>query len=160
MIIETLAYHKHLFTPVDRTLELYFAGCHSNCPGCHNKELQVQSKDNCNWKTPISICSELVDYIPIAKQVHILGGEPLNQPAEAINELTYHLKTLGFTNIILFTGYDILPESISKTNKIFEYIDYVKTGRFVPELPNTEKVPDPETGIILATTNQKIYKVN
>lgn len=159
IVIDTLAYHKHQFTSVDRTLELYFAGCHHNCPDCQNKELQVQSIETCKWTTPISVCAELFDYVGIAKQVHILGGEPLEQPVNAINELTFLLKEMGFKNIILFTGSIIPKEFITKSNKVFEHVDYVKTGPYDKTKPNIEKIPDTETGIILASTNQKIYKV-
>lgn len=159
LFIDTLAYHKHQFTSVDRTLELYFAGCHHNCHNCQNKELQVQSIETCKWVTPIEICSSLFDYVEIAKQVHILGGEPLEQPAEAMHDLTYFLKYMGFKNIILFTGNKIPKEFITKKNKIFEYVDYVKTGPYDERFLNTDKIPDKHTGIILATTNQKIYKV-
>lgn len=159
IVIDTLAYHKHQFSSVDRTLELYFAGCHHNCPDCQNKELQVQSIETCRWLTPIGVCAELFDYVGIAKQVHILGGEPLEQPVNAINELTFLLKELGFKNIILFTGSIIPKEFITKSNKVFEHVDYVKTGPYDKTKPNIEKIPDTETGIILASTNQKIYKV-
>lgn len=159
IVIDTLAYHKHQFSSVDRTLELYFAGCHHNCPDCQNKELQVQSIETCKWTTPISVCAELFDYVGIAKQVHILGGEPLEQPVNAINELTFLLKEMGFKNIILFTGSIIPKEFITKSNKVFEHVDYVKTGPYDKTNPNIEKIPDTETGIILASTNQKIYKV-
>lgn len=157
--IDTLAYHKHQFTSIDRTLELYFAGCHHNCQDCQNKELQIQSKETCTWVTPIGICSTLFDYVNIAKQVHILGGEPLEQSVSAINELTYLLKEMGFKTIILFTGNTLTQEYICKSNKVFEYVDYVKTGPYIKSLPNIDKIPDKETGIVLATTNQKIYKV-
>lgn len=157
--IDTMAYHKHQFTSVDRTLELYFAGCHHNCTGCQNKELQVQSIETCKWVTPIEICASLYDYVGVAKQVHILGGEPLEQSSNALYELTFLLKEMGFKNIILFTGNVIPEEYICKENKIFEYVDYVKTGPYIESLPNTEKLADPNTGIVLASTNQKIYKV-
>ena len=42
---------------------------------------------------------------------------------------------------------------------MFEYVDYVKTGPYDSTQPNVNKVVDKQTGIILATLNQKIYKV-
>lgn len=66
---------------------------------------------------------------------------------------------MGFKNIILFTGNIIPKEYITKSNKVFEYVDYVKTGSYDSTQPNVNKVVDKQTGIILATLNQKIYKV-
>lgn len=159
LYINTLSYHKHQYIPVDHTLELYFVGCHHNCEDCQNKELQVQSSDNCRWLTPLEICAELTDYINIAKSVHILGGEPLEQSPQAISELADLLKELGFGPIILFTGNDIPKEYIKQTTSVFKYIDYVKTGKYDKTLLNINKISDKQTGIVLASLNQKIYKV-
>ena len=155
-----LAYGKHQFVACDRTLEIYFVGCSNNCSGCQNYFLK-ERKNNpmCEWVSPEEILERLLDYADIAKQVHILGGEPLEQNLDAINKLCKLLKEVGFHDIILFTGLKIDPEQILKTKIPFEYVDYVKTGPYDPTQPNTDKVKDELTGIILATTNQKIYKV-
>lgn len=158
--IEKLAFYKHQFVTKDRTLELYFAGCHHNCVNCQNKFLQVQSAETCKWITPTELCIQLIDYVNIAKQIHIVGGEPLEQSNSALSELCLLLKNMGFKcPIILFTGNDLDPNYINKSHPVFKNVDYVKYGHYEPTLPNTEKIKDELTGIELATTNQKIIKV-
>ena len=39
-------------------------------------------------------------------------------------------------------------------------IDFIKMGRYDSTKPNVEKIPDKNTGIILATTNQRIVPIH
>ena len=155
---DTLAYYKHQFVASDRTLELYFVGCNFECPGCQNQFLWLTNEET-RYITPDSICEELTDYVEIAKQVHILGGEPLMQPVKALEELFHKLREMGFKNIILFTGYEF-DEKTLKEQSLFKNIDFIKMGRYDRDKPNTEKIPDKNTGIILATTNQRIVPIH
>ena len=155
---DMLAFYKHQFVSVDRTLELYFVGCTRKCTGCHNEELQTINPSTIYY-SPFGIIETLLDYITIAEQVHILGGEPLEQPRTAMVELCQLLKTHGFKNIVLFTGYDIPENKISKSIPIFQYIDYLKTGPYDQTKLNTEKIKEPVLGLELASLNQKVYKL-
>lgn len=154
-MIGMLLYHKHQFIPVDRTLEIYFCGCHQNCPGCHNPELQSQEYGI--WRSPETIMDELKDYPEITKSVHILGGEPLEQDHEVLRVFLELLNQNGFQNIILFTG-SILSVSEIRFNRLFQYVSFVKIGDFDETRLNTEKIPDPLTGLILASINQKCIR--
>lgn len=155
---DMLAFYKHQFVSVDRTLELYFCGCSRKCPGCQNPELQTINPGTI-WYSPMGIIDILIDYIDVAEQVHILGGEPLEQPREPMVELCRLLKACGFKNIVLFTGYDIPESKISRDVPIFKHIDFLKTGPYDQTQLNTEKLKEPVLGLTLASLNQKIYKL-
>lgn len=154
-----LTYYKHQFIPYDRVLELYFTGCHNGCKNCQNYFLQDKYCEGYREIDAVEIMLEIKDYKNIAKQVHILGGEPLEQDHVALIELCYMLKESGFKNIILFTGKNIDENTISKKNDLFKYVDFVKYGAYDERFPNIEKIADIKTGLILATTNQKIIEV-
>lgn len=155
---DMLALYKHQFISVDRTLELYFSGCSRKCPGCHNEELQTITPGTVYY-SPFGIVESLLDYIGIAKQVHILGGEPLEQPREPMIEMCRLLKVYGFKNIVLFTGYDIPENRITKETPVFKYIDFLKTGAYDENNLNAEKKKEPVLGLVLASNNQKVYKL-
>ena len=157
-ITDTLSYYKHQFISVDRTLELYFTGCSRNCPGCQNPELQKVLPGTVYY-TPSGIIDTLLDYVTIANQVHILGGEPLEQPRKPLTELCRLLKEYNFKNIVLFTGYDIPEEKLVKNNGILRYVDYIKVGPYDENNLNIEKKPEPLLGLVLASNNQKLYKL-
>lgn len=154
----SMLYYKHQFVSVDRTLELYFVGCHLHCQGCHNEVLQKVTS-NTKSMTPQEIANTLKDYISIANQVHILGGEPLEQPKEELVQLFHILKQLGFKNITLFTGRTINPTRFKKSDSFFGELDYVKTGMYNEHCLNISKEKEPLLGLILASTNQHLYKV-
>lgn len=154
--LHMLRYYKHQFVPFDRTLELYFVGCSHRCPGCQNEFLQDPDFEETRDVDAVEIVRELLEYVPIAKQVHILGGEPLEQDRTALVELLFLLKETGFKNIVLFTGTTLDPEKVTKEDELFRYVDFVKYGSYDASLPNYKKTPDEKTGIVLATTNQKI----
>lgn len=153
-----LAFYKHQFVSVDRTLELYFSGCSRKCPGCQNEELQT-IKPGTVYYSPLGILDTLLDYVEVANQVHILGGEPMEQPRDPMVELLRLLKVYGFKNIVLFTGYDIPENRINRDAPIFKYIDFLKTGAYDETNLNTEKVKEPVLGLVLASNNQKVYKL-
>lgn len=156
-VLDMMTYYKHQFVASDRTLELYFVGCPIKCPDCHNASLQEYSSDT-RYVTPETICEELIDYVPIAKQVHILGGEPTIQPYEQMKILLDKLHEMGFHDIVFFTGYTLSEQQV-RSNPILSRADYVKVGNYDNTKPNTDKMPDPLTGIVLATTNQRIIKI-
>lgn len=150
-----MIFYKHQFITVDRTLELYFAGCTYHCPGCQNEFLWDKSVGE--EKTPEQIISKLLWYVPVVKQVHILGGEPLQQDMDEMKILLDGLKDAGFKNITVFTGNDY--ENISDEWKAaIKSADYLKCGGYKSELPNTEGETQ-INGLKLASLNQKVYKI-
>ena len=156
-----LYYHKHQFVPLDKTLEIYFSGCSLRCPNCHNAFLQERTKENCKEVSSSEILEELKDYVDIATQVHILGGEPLEQDLNELSSLLKGLRELGYKNIILFTGWDFPHSFIEKNWSLFQHCDFVKTGHYDESQPNTEKTLLPDSpGFPLASKNQTFIKIN
>lgn len=153
-----MLYYKHQFVSVDRTLELYFVGCHLHCKGCHNEALQRVTPSTKSM-TPQEIADTLKDYINIAEQVHILGGEPLEQNEKELIQLFHILKQLGFKNIVLFTGHNIDPARFNKQDYLFGELDFVKTGMYNEQSLNISKEKEPLLGLTLISTNQHLYKV-
>lgn len=156
-----LYYYKHQFVPLDRTLELYFSGCSLRCSGCHNSFLQERTSKNTREISVGDILCEIEDYVSIASQVHILGGEPLEQDHKALSLFLEELKKKGFKNIILFTGWDFPQSYLEKEWDLFKHCDYVKTGHYDENQLNTSKtlIPDSPT-FPLASKNQTFIKVN
>ncbi len=76
---------------------IWFKGCSLHCKGCINPELW--SNDPAHLYTPI----ELADSIQ-AKEVTLLGGEPLQQAD--ILSFVKELKRRGI-GVLLFTGYSL-----------------------------------------------------
>lgn len=100
---------------------LFLQGCHRNCEGCHNKNLQ-----NPNGGVSFSI-NEVVEYISKHcknKQLTISGGEPLEQ-LPALIELTNLLVSMGF-DLCVYTGNNLedVPLSLRKN------LRWLKVGKF------------------------------
>lgn len=100
---------------------LFLQGCHRNCEGCHNKNLQ-----NPNGGVSLSI-NEVVEYISKHcknKQLTISGGEPLEQ-LPALIELTNLLVNMGF-DLCVYTGNNLedVPLSLRKN------LRWLKVGKF------------------------------
>lgn len=158
----SLYYHKHQFIPLDRTLELYFTGCSLKCPNCHNEFLQERTKENSKELSSKEILSELKDYKGICSQIHILGGEPLEQDLKELSTLLRELKeNLGNFELILFTGWDFPYSFVEKNWFLFKYCDYIKVGHYDENQKNIDKTLIPDApAFALASKNQKFIKVN
>ena len=156
-----LFYHKHQFVPLDRTLEIYFTGCSLRCSGCHNSFLQERTSENTRELSVEEILEELKDYISITSQVHILGGEPLEQDHRTLSSFLKGLREMGFTNIILFTGWDFPQSYVEKERELFQYCDYIKIGHYDENKLNKERtLATNSPNIPLASKNQTFLKVN
>lgn len=134
-----------------QSLDIYFRGCNPpHCKGCHNSEIQeFDGIDNYREKL-IGIKEKLKDFDLMIKNIFILGGEPLDQN---INSLEEFLNSLSKYNkpIWLFTKYNLLQVP----SKIKKLCDYIKCGRF--EINNTSD-DNIQYDIKIASKNQKIYK--
>lgn len=135
----------------NKTLEIYLSGCYGNCYNCHNPELKDFNIGNYYLNKLLDIIKKIKAFDSLIDNIWILGGEPLDQNH---NELIKMLINLKQTNkkIWLFTRYEI--DEISE--EIIECCDYIKTGKYIPELTTDDNI---QCGIKLATSNQKIYKI-
>ena len=132
-----LYYHKHQFVPLDKTLEIYFSGCSLRCPNCHNAFLQERTKENCKEVSSSEILEELKDYVDIATQIHILGGEPLcNENIHGVIDVCREFKGV-YPNkkIYMWSGYSF--EQLNEVQKgVLRYIDILVDGRFEEDKKN------------------------
>lgn len=161
LVDDKLFYHKHQFIPKDRTLELYFTGCSIKCKNCQNYFLQERNEENTRIISVQQLISELQDYPSITRQIHILGGEPLEQNLEVLSDLLKELRKMKFQNIILFTGYNINTQYVKEKMFLFQYCDYVKTGNYDESQLNIEKTLIPGgPAFPLASKNQTFIEIN
>ena len=137
-------------------LELYFCGCSFRCKNCHNQELWDYKKE---YEIDVySAFKYLREYInnPLIGEIQILGGEPL-WDKNRILFLTELLKLIKSENkninIVLFTGYNL--KDLDLTAGCFKYVDYLKCGRYIENLPSKQLNPS----FVLASSNQEIYKL-
>lgn len=131
-------------------LEVYLSGCNGpHCPGCHNKE---------SWDfgvgRPFGDCiheleDKITSYGDLIENIWILGGEPLDQPHDKLENLLIALHRYG-KPIWLFTRYslDEVPKGIRF------WCSYIKTGRYDRNLLTEQNI---QYGVKLASSNQEIH---
>ena len=133
-----------------KALSIFISGCDGTCPGCHNQEL---------WNFSIGNKWYDFDFHQILncmiKNIWIMGGEPLLQDKKQLQYFLYNLNQYicGRKPVILWTRFQ--EEDIP--NNIKQYINYAKIGEYQC---NSESYVEPLFGITLASTNQKIIKIN
>lgn len=137
----------------NKALCIYLSGCDGACKGCHNKELWDfdvgEEFDRKIFNSILDKCDS-----PIVKRVWVMGGEPLLQDKTSLYIL---LKNLSYwlqdpqKEIWLWTRFYEIPDNIK------QYIDYAKIGEYQCD---SESYEESLFGITLASTNQKIIKIN
>lgn len=87
---------------IGMSLDIFFQGCHRNCRGCHNPELQDKN-GGFDYNTD-DIIKHLEKYPGFYQSIVLVGGEPLDQP----NQLYSLIKIAKMFNLytILYTGND------------------------------------------------------
>lgn len=131
-----------------KALEIYLSGCDGICgPECHNPELWDFSVGK-DWIDCISTIENKLrgPESAIINNVWILGGEPTLHPH--LIALLNWLNAVTTAKIWLFTREEAV------TDLIIEKVDYVKYGKYIPELAGDNI----QMGISLATTNQRIER--
>lgn len=132
-----------------KTLEIYVSGCDGGCNGCHNPDLWDYSIGK-DYKYYIKKIEEELKS-GLINEFWVLGGDPMDQN---LNELCYLLAYLFSTGrkIWLWTRYpfETIPEEVK------QYCTYIKTGEYVE---GDQSYVDEETGVELASSNQKIHKL-
>lgn len=128
---------------------VFLSGCHHNCPGCHNKDMQ----DPCYGES-ISlqdIMARIKNNIPIIKGVTISGGEPFIQ-GEALLPLLKEIRSLSLTCWV-YTGYTYI-EILGNEDlrQLIPWIDVLVDGRFEEDLL-THDTP------YIGSTNQRILNL-
>lgn len=127
-------------------LEIYLSGCNPPyCTGCHNLNISDFSLGK-DWKLYKDRIEEYVK-TSLVTSVAIMGGEPLHQDKIELKLMLEWLNNLN-TTIWLFTREETGWENLK--------VDYVKSGRYMKDLPS---INYPEYNLTLASNNQKIVKL-
>ena len=142
------------FSLSTNSIEIYLSGCKADphCKNCHNPELWSFDIGVPYRKSFIALLEEkILKYDNLVNSIWILGGEPLDQPIDELEGMLKELSKIG-KDIWLWTRYELdeVPDNIKK------YCDYIKCGRYEED---KQKEGYTSHGVILASTNQKIYKL-
>lgn len=140
------------YSMATKSYDIFLSGCNATpkCEDCHNPEAW-DFKCGTDWKSHIAkINKAVLLFKNNIDKFFILGGEPLDQDREQFVLFITGLREYG-KPLWLFTRFELneIPEEIK------EMFDYIKTGRYIPELSTKDNI---QYGVRLATSNQKIYK--
>lgn len=140
------------FSMATKSMDIFFSGCDAQpfCQDCHNPEAW---DFNCGTDWTLwtdKIIYNVEHFGAMFDKFFLLGGEPLAQDKEQFNKFLDIIENCG-KEIWLFTHYELNEIS----DKLKERFDYIKTGRYLPELSTKDNIC---YGVSLATANQKIWK--
>ena len=140
------------FSMATKSYDIFFSGCaaEERCKDCHNPEAW---DFNCgkDWRYWVfKITEDSRQFGGMFDKFFILGGEPLDQDRDQFVLFLNFLQNLG-KEIWLFTRFEMdeIPAELKGR------FDYIKTGRYLPELSTTTNI---QYGVRLATSNQEIWK--
>jgi anaerobic ribonucleoside-triphosphate reductase activating protein len=141
------------YTLKHKAFEIYMAGCNGSphCKGCHNPESWDFNQGEVINETYLSaLKNKIQSFEELIDNIMIFGGEPLDQKMIDLVDLLEWLSQFN-KKIWIFTRYNLDEVPVI----IKDRCDYLKCGRYEPE-----KLTDNNTqyGIMLATSNQHIYK--
>ncbi len=140
----------------DVGFEVIFAGCKralqgDACQSCHSPHLWDFSQND--QELSIEELRGILKKFSFDAFI-LLGGEPLDQNLKELAELLITGKTWTRYTMV-WSGYELNEVLKMLRNnddwvEVFKSIDYIKLGRYKPELPPKGK---------LASSNQSVYKV-
>lgn len=141
------------FTLEHNSFDIYLSGCKGQpkCEGCHNKELWDFNVGKPYQAWLPKIIEKIKTFDSLIDNIMILGGEPLDQSLDDLLTLLKQLKTVN-KKIWLFTRYALIDIPV----EVVKHVDYIKTGRYMPELKTSDNI---QYKIPLASSNQTIFKV-
>jgi anaerobic ribonucleoside-triphosphate reductase activating protein len=111
---------------------VFVQGCHLNCPGCHNPQLQT-----CSGGRSITV-GEILEEIqenPLLDGLTLSGGDPFVQPA-ACAVLAEEVRSLGLS-VFVYTGYTFEALWLAENpawRRLLMAADVLVDGPFVREL--------------------------
>lgn len=113
---------------------VYFAGCHHQCPGCHNKE-------SWDFKAGREMdIEELAEQLIHSedKGITFSGGDPIYN-IDVVIELARGIKGKTDKTIWLYTGftYDYIKKRMPEAEELFEYIDFIVDGPFLSNMKDS-----------------------
>jgi len=125
---------------------LWFQGCDKRCLNCCNPSFQEIKQPNIDLQT---IQNQIIKDFNDShlRGITFSGGEPLlNTNKESIQRLSEHIKKYTDMDIMVFTGYESIPQWAN------DYIDLAIAGPYIDDLKHTKG--------LIASTNQKIVRFN
>lgn len=134
-----------------KSFDIFVSGCKApHCKGCFNPETwEFKRGDLYSTQMFIKWRSKIKTNSLLAKNIFVMGGEPLDQDTDSLVEMLFELNSLNIP-IWLFTHYDLNEVPLC----VQQYCSYIKCGRYMPELKHEHMI----YGVRLATDNQRIYK--
>jgi len=140
-MVNNLSYVKPSFT-------IYFQGCarRIKCMGCHNEkswDMDGKQESTANIINEIAYNMQYVQY----SSVVLLGGEPLSQDIDKLEELIAKINDRLKLPVLLFTSYELFEVP----SRIQDKCNSIKTGRFKIEQQTCKHE-------LLASANQSFYK--
>lgn len=138
------------YSLIRKTLEIYTAGCKTQCPGCHNYELWDFNLGSDYRKNLNKIEHKIKT--GMVQEVWILGGNPTDNPISELLDLIKFIKKFN-VKIWLWTSLNI--DNVD--DRLKKICDYIKCGEY---RENCKSYIDNKTGVKLASPNQKIYEKN
>lgn len=129
---------------------LFLSGCHHNCPGCHNKDMQAI--DYGESLEIDKVVTRIKSNMPLIKGVTISGGDPFTQ-WEALLPLLKVIKEQSLTCWV-YTGYtysDLVNNEHFKS--LLPWIDVLVEGPFI-EKRLTQDL------LYIGSTNQRILQLS
>lgn len=142
------------FTLRYKSLDIFVSGCNGNpkCKNCSNPESwDFDLGELYNSQYFLKIKKQVIEFDLLIDNIMIFGGEPLDQNYLYLLNMMTDLKTLD-KKIWLFTRYELNEVPL----EIKVLCDYIKTGRYIPELATEDNI---QYGIKIASSNQKIHKI-
>lgn len=138
-----------------KSLDIYTIGCNGKCCECYNTELKDWDIKGLSKEFTLQRLDELNSkFGKMIDKIIVVGGDPVDAwfNTSGLGKLLKGIKQAINKPIYLFTRYSLedIPAELKKL------VDYIKTGAYIPELTTNNNV---QFGIKLATSNQKIYKM-
>lgn len=128
----TIAFQE---VPDEISLAFEITGCKNNCEGCHSPHLQSDTGQELTFDLFKKIVGK---YVGLITNVLFMGGEQYKELKQYLD----YVKSLGIKTT-LYTG------SCDVEYDIKHSLDYLKTGRYIPELGALDA----------PTTNQRLVKL-
>ena len=122
--------------------------CKFNCPNCFNQHLK-------ELPTLTKSCEDIISEVkanPFNKGIIFAGLEWTLQIRECV-ALAREAKKNGLQTMV-YTGHNLLDDEVTML-QMSQCFDYIKCGRYIEELKSANHI---EYGVVLASSNQHIYK--
>jgi anaerobic ribonucleoside-triphosphate reductase activating protein len=134
-----------------QSFEIYLSGCNGCCEGCYNPELKDFNIGK-DYLTQINkIKNKIKKFDKLIKNIWLLGGDPIDQDLQMLEDLMIQLKTLDIP-IWIWTRHNLMDIPIN----ILRLCSCIKTGAYIPALKTDDNI---QYGVKLATSNQNIIKM-